>query len=117
MDGKNLSDDKPKGYRYAVLNLAVLQFIFGNKNEAKVALEESIMMAHEANDNVCLQHALAWMYVIKGKREYKLIERSILKSLELNLVYVMSFGIQSFVQLAGLTSGNPRHIFEVNLFI
>jgi hypothetical protein len=38
--------------------------LFANcfRKEALRALKEAIMTSHEANDNVCLQHALAWLY-------------------------------------------------------
>ena len=32
------------------------------RKEALHALKEAIMTSHEANDNVCLQHSLAWLY-------------------------------------------------------
>lgn len=70
-------------------------------------------MSQEANDNVCLQHALSWLYCLTLTNTDKLIEHSILKSLELSLSYTMSFGMLCFVQYAGMTSGNPKQIFEV----
>lgn len=78
-----------------------------------MTLREAIKISQEANDNVCLQHALSWLYCLTLTNKDKLIEHSILKSLELNLSYTMSFGIQCFVQYAGMTSGNPKQIFEV----
>lgn len=72
-------------------------------------------MSQEANDNVCLQHALSWLYCLTLTNTDKLIEHSILKSLELSLSYTMSFGMLCFVQYAGVTSGNPKQIFEVTI--
>lgn len=73
-------------------------------------------MAQEAGDNICLQHAMAWMICLVPENRAKFIDHSILKSLELNLSYIMSLGIQAFVQQAGLASGNPKHIFEVRKY-
>lgn len=70
-------------------------------------------MAQEASDNVCLQHALSWLYcLIRNNRG--LIEHSILKSLEMSLSYTMSLGIQSFAQYAGIRGGVPKQIFDVS---
>lgn len=76
-----------------------------------MALKESIRMAQESSDDVCLQHALSWLYCLRSSRKY--IEHSIIKSLDLSLSYVMSLGIQSFVQFAGLRGGDPKKIFDV----
>lgn len=77
-----------------------------------MSLREAIRISQEANDNICLQHALSWLYCLTLTNTDKLIEHSILKSLELNLSYTMSFGMLCFVQYAGMTSGNPKQIFE-----
>lgn len=82
------------------------------REEALVSLREAIRISQEANDNVCLQHALSWLYCLTLTNTDKLIEHSILKSLELSLSYTMSFGMLCFVQYAGMTSGNPKQIFE-----
>lgn len=102
-----------KGLRYAALNLAILQAQFNHKKEALCALKEAIALAHEANDNVCLQHAQAWMYKLKSEFKDVLIQRSILKSGELNLNYLSSFGLQSYANHAAKNGGIPEHIFEV----
>lgn len=73
------------------------------------------MMAQEANDNVCLQHALTWMYKLTNTNKELLIEHSVLKSMDLNLMYIASLGIQSYTQYAGLSGGNPKQIFEVSV--
>lgn len=87
------------------------------RDEALAALKEAIKLSQEANDNICLQHALSWLHCLTLTNKNKLIEHSILKSLELNLSYTMSFGIQCFVQFAGMRSGNPKQIFEVRVLI
>ncbi|KAK5639964.1 hypothetical protein RI129_010775 [Pyrocoelia pectoralis] len=112
IDSKGNVDEKSKGFRFAALNLAVLYFHFGHRNEAVAALKEAIMLAQQANDNVCLQHALSWLYCLTNVNKDKLLEHSILKSLDLNLPYIVSLGIQSFVQYAGISGGTPKYIFE-----
>ncbi|KAK9729719.1 Anaphase-promoting complex subunit 5 [Popillia japonica] len=112
VNGKGSIEDKTKSYRFAALNLAVLHYYFNHKDEALTALKEAIKMAQEASDNVCLQHALSWLYCLTQCNRDKLIEHSILKSLEINLSYIMSLGILSFGQYGGLTCGNPKQIFE-----
>lgn len=77
-----------------------------------MSLREAIRISQEANDNVCLQHALSWLYCLTLTNTDKLIEHSILKSLELNLFYIMSVGMVCFVQYAGISSGHPKQIFE-----
>jgi anaphase-promoting complex subunit 5 len=44
------------------LNLAALHASFGQVSEAKLALREAIMLAQVAEDHVCLQHVLSWLY-------------------------------------------------------
>lgn len=36
--------------------------IFVGRAEALAVLKEAIVLSHEVNDNVCLQHAQAWLY-------------------------------------------------------
>ena len=48
--------------RYSALNLASLHARFGQVGEAKLALREAIMLAQLAEDHVCLQHILSWLY-------------------------------------------------------
>ncbi|XP_022921180.1 anaphase-promoting complex subunit 5 [Onthophagus taurus] len=110
-NGKS-NEEKNKSFRYAVLNLAILKFHFNHKKEALAALKECIRSAQEANDNVCLQYALSWLCSVSQSNKDKLIEHSILKSLEINLSYIMSLGILSFGQFGGITCGNPKQIFE-----
>ncbi|GJQ67666.1 putative anaphase-promoting complex [Trypoxylus dichotomus] len=111
-NGRGPIEDKIKSYRFAALNLAVLHYHFNHKDEALTALKEAIRTAQEVSDNVCLQHALSWLFCLTQCNRDKLIEHSILKSLEINLSYIMSLGILSFGQYGGLTCGNPKQIFE-----
>ncbi|PSN35870.1 Anaphase-promoting complex subunit 5 [Blattella germanica] len=108
-------EEKSRGYRYAALNLAILLAKFNHKKEALYALKEAIMMAHEANDNVCLQHALAWLYKLGDDNKEILMERSISKSSDLSLSYLTSLGIQSFAQFAGVTGGKPALVYDLSM--
>jgi hypothetical protein len=112
------------------------------REEALCALKEAIMTAHKANDNVCLQYALAWLHKLSDENKVRpahilivknvtklsmyvmhktfslqeiLIERSISKSSDLNLSYLTSLGIQSFAQYAGVTGGKPALVFDVSM--
>ncbi|CAH0393703.1 unnamed protein product [Bemisia tabaci] len=106
-------DEKSKGIRYAALNLAILHAQFNRKNEALCALKEAIKLSHEANDNVCLQHAQAWLYKLTDENKEVLIERSISKSSDLGLNYLTSLGLQAYARFAAMTGGKPALVLEV----
>ncbi|KAJ8969112.1 hypothetical protein NQ314_001922 [Rhamnusium bicolor] len=80
--------------------------------EALASLKESIKISQEANDNVCLQHALSWLYRLTTVNEDKLIIHCILKSSELTLSYTASLGLQTFGQYECLHTGRTYAIFE-----
>lgn len=109
----NTIDDKNKSFRYATLNLAILHAQFGQKGEALCALREAVQMAHEANDDICLQHAQTWLYRLSTNNKEVLIQRSINRSSDLKLSYLTSLGIQSFAQCAGITGTKPSLVFEI----
>ncbi|CAH1158814.1 unnamed protein product [Phyllotreta striolata] len=115
-DVKCYNDEKSKRHRFAALNLAVLHYHFGHVEEALAALKESIQISQEANDNVCLQHALSWLYRMTGVDEDKLIVHCIVKSSELNLSYIASLGLQMLVGTFGqyrcFRTGKAYPIFE-----
>lgn len=83
------------------------------REEALAALKESIKISQEANDNICLQHALSWLYRLTTVNEDKLIIHCILKSSELSLSYTASLGLQTFGQYGCLHTGKTYAIFEV----
>nr|CAI5862934.1 unnamed protein product [Callosobruchus analis] len=91
---KYYNDEKSKRHRFAALNLAILHYHFGHVEEALAALKESIKISQEANDNVCLQHALSWLYRLTTVNEDKLIVQCILKSTELSLQNSRYFACQ-----------------------
>ncbi|CAH1119671.1 unnamed protein product [Phaedon cochleariae] len=111
-DLKCFNDEKSKRHRFAALNLAILHYHFGHIEEALAALKESVKISQEANDNVCLQHALSWLYRLTTVNEDKLIIHCILKSSELSLSYTASLGLQTFGQLGCLHTGKTYAIFE-----
>ncbi|KAG5897864.1 hypothetical protein JTB14_024896 [Gonioctena quinquepunctata] len=111
-DLKCFTDEKSKQHRFAALNLAILHYHFGHIEEALAALKESIKISQEANDNVCLQHALSWLYRLTTVNEDKLIIHCILKSSELSLSYTASLGLQTFGQYGCLHTGKTYAIFE-----
>lgn len=107
------TDDKNRSFRYATLNLAILHAQFGQKGEALCALTEAVQMAHEANDDVCLQHAQTWLYRLSHNNKDVLIQRSINRSSELKLSYLTSLGIQSSAQCTAVAGTKPALVFEV----
>ena len=60
-------------------------------------------MAQEANDHVCLQHALSWLCRVSpsgsGDQRERLVEKCVAKCGELSLTYLSSLGIQSLAQM------------------
>ncbi|XP_056636653.1 anaphase-promoting complex subunit 5 [Diorhabda sublineata] len=111
-DVKCYNDEKSKRHRFAALNLAILQYHFGHTEEALASLKEAIQVSQEANDNICLQHALSWLYRLTNVNEDKLIIHCILKSSELSLSYTASLGLQTFGQYGCLHTGKTYAIFE-----
>lgn len=101
--------------RYAALNLASLHYRFGHKDEAMAALSEAIGMAQDSNDNICLQHALGWLQRLSEQgtaRTESLLERAVVRSLELNLPNLTSFGIQAYARHNAFASSKPSQVFE-----
>eukprot|EP00040_Diaphanoeca_grandis_P015828 m.81238 g.81238 ORF g.81238 m.81238 type:complete len:722 (-) comp25399_c0_seq1:87-2252(-) len=48
-------------FQHATLSLAALHHRFGNKEEAIHAIKETVKIAQENLDRLCLQHALGWL--------------------------------------------------------
>lgn len=113
-DNLVLNEDMNKGFRYAALNLAALHARFGHGDEAASALREAIMMAQEANDHVCLQHALSWLYRQNNNSDRKvLMERCVAKCSELTLSYLTSLGVQSLSQYVAGNGGSPATVMDI----
>ncbi|XP_066905619.1 anaphase-promoting complex subunit 5 [Halyomorpha halys] len=104
-------ETKCRGLCYAALNLSILHSSFNHKEEAMFALKEAITLAHESNDNVCLQHAQAWMYKLTNEQKGMLIDRSRVKCEDLNLNYLYSFGLQAYAEHAAKNSDLPAKVF------
>ncbi|XP_051949650.1 anaphase-promoting complex subunit 5-like [Xyrauchen texanus] len=109
---KNNGDESyGRSLRYAVLNLATLHCRFGHYQQAGLALQEAIWIAQEANDHVCLQHCLSWLYTLeqmKGSDSVVLTEDSVKIAAHFCLPYLASLGIQSLVQ-QGAKQGMPAN--------
>ncbi|XP_035391970.1 anaphase-promoting complex subunit 5 [Electrophorus electricus] len=111
-EGKSNGDEGyGRSLRYAVLNLATLHCRFGHYQQADLALQEAIRIAQEANDHVCLQHCLSWLYTLeqmKGSDSVTLTEDSVKMAAHFCLPYLASLGVQSLVQ-QGATQGIPAN--------
>lgn len=111
-EGKSNGDEGyGRSLRYAVLNLATLHCRFGHYQQADLALQEAIRIAQEANDHVCLQHCLSWLYTLeqmKGSDNIVLTEESVKIAAHFCLPYLASLGIQSLVQ-QGAKHGVPAN--------
>ena len=75
------------------------------------------MMAQEANDHNCLQHALTWLFrVSKQPNHFLLTQKCVSKSNALGLSYLTSLGIQSLAQIVAISqeiNGSPKHVMEI----
>nr|XP_023020876.1 anaphase-promoting complex subunit 5 [Leptinotarsa decemlineata] len=111
-DLKSFNDEKSRRVRFASLNLAILHYHFGHTEEALTALKESIKISQQTNDNVCLQQALSWLYLLTNVNEDKLMIHCILKSSELRLSYTASLALQTFGQYGCLHNQETYEIFE-----
>lgn len=106
-------DEKSRGYRYTSLNMAILNAFFNHNEEAMNYLKESIAVAHQVNDHVCLQHALMWMYTLSNKNKSTMLKCSVARSKELELHQITSFSLQSMAQHLVENAESPSLIFEV----
>ncbi|QQP50050.1 Uncharacterized protein FKW44_010920, partial [Caligus rogercresseyi] len=104
-----------KECRYSALNLSALHSRFHHEEEAMAALKEAITLAQDANDTVCLQHALSWIVRIRKEGSHKetLMRRCVSKSGELNLSYLVSLGIMSLGVLLYSKSQAPSKVMEL----
>lgn len=106
-------DEKSRGYRYTSLNMAILNAFFNHNEEAMSYLKESIAVAHQVNDHVCLQHALMWMYTLNKRDKSALLKCSVTRSKELELHQITSFSLQSMAQYLVENSETPSLVFEI----
>ncbi|XP_076316414.1 anaphase promoting complex subunit 5 ida isoform X1 [Tachypleus tridentatus] len=108
-----VAEETTRSFRYAALNLAILHAKFGHREEGLAALKEAITMAQEANDSICLQHSLCWLYRLSPQNAEPLIEKSISKSGELNLWYLSSLSVKALAQLKCFKGTTPSFVFEL----
>ena len=110
-DNDKMGEDADRGFRYAALNVAAMHARFQHDEEAFLALKEAIMMAQEANDHLCLQHALTWLFKIQPHNKQFLMRRCISKCNTLGLSYLTSLGMQSLAQI--LDHEKPSAIMDL----
>lgn len=106
-------DEKSRGYRYTSLNMAILNAYFNHNEEAISYLKESISVAHQVNDHICLQHALMWMYTLCKKNKSTMLKCSVTRSKELELHQITSFSLQSLAQYLVENAQSPAFVFEI----
>lgn len=101
-----------KGFQYSSLNLSIMHAQFGNNKEALASLKECIMLAQEVGDQVCLQLAQSWLYLL-DKSNIQLFERAITNQTDLTLIHSVSLGMQFVVNVAAVSGFLPSKIFEL----
>ncbi|XP_045463070.1 anaphase-promoting complex subunit 5 [Harmonia axyridis] len=106
------NEDKPKYTRYAALNLAALHYHFGHYDETLASLKEAIKLAQDANDNLCLQHAMAWLHRLLIKHNDRITEHSLLSSFTLSMSYRPSTSIQNCMKMSSICSTKPSEILD-----
>ncbi|KAF7694805.1 hypothetical protein HF521_006528 [Silurus meridionalis] len=115
-EGKSNGDEGfGRSLRYAVLNLATLHCRFNHYQQADLALQEAIRIAQEANDHVCLQHCLSWLYTLeqmKGCDSAVLTEDSVKMAAYFCLTYLACLGVQSLVQRGALQGFSAPQLLD-----
>ncbi|XP_072176795.1 anaphase-promoting complex subunit 5-like [Diadema setosum] len=111
----NDQEEVRQNFRYAALNLAGLHCRLNHKEEALLVLKEAIRVAHKANDNICLQHALGWLYRLEQKQGVDIsdiLDHSITKSAELHLPYLTCLDMQNHTKNQALNGVPPSNVFD-----
>lgn len=88
--------ERCKRFCYAALNLAILHTHFNHRKEALTALQESIRIAQESNDHVCLAHGLRLLYKLNedgDSHARHILERFRARAAELKLPYLESLSL------------------------
>ncbi|XP_014222514.1 anaphase-promoting complex subunit 5 [Trichogramma pretiosum] len=112
VDNRPVSEDKLRTFRYAALNLAALHAQFGYKELARLALKETIMLAQEAGDNICLQLAHSWVYYLMDKNKSSLIARSMAKANSLGMAHTSSLALIAAAHDLAMEGQEPVNVFE-----
>ncbi|XP_046844230.1 anaphase-promoting complex subunit 5-like [Xenia sp. Carnegie-2017] len=105
-----------KRFCYAALNLAVLHTHFGHRRQALTVLEESIKIAQEANDHVCLVHGLKLLHKLKGERDAQgkyMLERICARTSELKLQSLESLSMLMKTNQMVFDGDLPSRVFGV----
>lgn len=109
---KSHNPPETKGFQYSSLNLSIMHAQFSNNKEALTSLKECIMLAQEVGDNVCLQLAQSWLYLL-DKSNIQLCERAITNQTDITLIHSVSLGTQFVVNVAAISGFVPSKIFEL----
>jgi len=115
--GHNVNTDwANKGVRYSALNLASLHARFGHHDLAMCALKEAITLAQEADDHLCLLHALGWLLRIGGDDDttaLQLVENLTSKSEDAGSDYLLGLGLLLKARLDALKGMTPAKVFNL----
>ena len=101
-----------KAYRYAGLNMASLHARLGHVGEALAAVRESITIAQEARDHVCLQHAFSWISRYSAN-SLALLERCVAKCEHLGMPYLASLAMLSLCAFVEEFGERPGHVLDL----
>jgi len=78
--------------QYAVLNLAALHYQFGHRREAMLAIQETVRVAQQNGDHVCVVFALTWLFRLAssngGQETAQLLRRCLNRARDLGLNHV-----------------------------
>ncbi|GAB1608982.1 anaphase-promoting complex subunit 5-like, partial [Argonauta hians] len=105
--GGGAGDDTNR--RCAALNLAVLHFSFGHKEQARAALKEAIHIAQANNDNLCLQHALVWLHRLGDEGS---VQTAKLMKRHISLPGLALLNIQSLAKYNAFAKMKPASVIE-----
>ena len=89
--------------QYAVLNLAALHFQFGHRYEAMLAIQETVRVAQQNGDHVCVAFALSWLFRLAigngDQNARQLLDRSLERAQALGLHGVQGLTLLVVAQL------------------
>jgi hypothetical protein len=78
--------------QYASLSLAALYLSFGFPEESLIALQETVRVAQQQNDHVCVAYSLSWLHqamsAVNHPLAYQHLTRCLARARELNLPYL-----------------------------
>jgi hypothetical protein len=78
--------------QYASLSLAALYLSFGFPQESLIALQETVRVAQQQNDHVCVAYSLSWLHqamsAVNHPLAYQHLARCLARARELNLPHL-----------------------------